>query len=293
MNLCEAFYDTLARAGIYPVSTMKKPLQNAIECDDAGAVTGILDKCPGAVHAGMDALTPAPFRFALSLEKFAAAGAILAAAPSVLKDRDYFGRTALIDMAGRLSDDDEKTLKILQALTDAGAAVNDQDKDGRSALHWAAGRKTPGAARFLLDKDAAIEARDKWGSAPLMMAAGHGCIDTMALLLGHGANLHATSDSGCNAVTAAILWSKFDAALWLMKQGAVVDFGAKRLDDSLKNAAEDKDGDFLAAFRAQKTAWEKLRQDSEIDNAVYDIEGGLLHPMQVRTLRLKKAAPSG
>lgn len=70
-------------------------------------------------------------------------------------------------------------------LIDRGAQVN---REGWSALHYAATGPQPQASALLLERGAAIDARAPNGNTPLMMAALYGKEETVRLLLARGAD---------------------------------------------------------------------------------------------------------
>lgn len=286
-RLKSAFNGTLAKMGIYPVSAMTGPLRQAIEADDAAAVKTIVKKCPKAVHAEVDILDGLPLRFALNREKYAAAAALLDMNPAALNDTDYFGRTALLDVAEKFTGDDAKCVRILRDLLDCGAKIGDAGDGGKTALHLAAWRPTPAVPEFLLSMGAEVDTRDNEGQTPLMVAACYGNIDTMALLLDRGADVNLPDRHGINAATGAILSGRFESALWLMQRGAKIDFSAPNLDRELVFASPEKYPAFIAALAGQRAEWEKDRRDAEIEEAVQDIENGVSKPVAVHPLRLK------
>lgn len=76
---------------------------------------------------------------------------------------------------------------VVQALLDHGAAVDARDRDGRTALWWAAGAGGVEQARLLLAKGADPNAKDKEGTTPLGRAR-YNLDEAMAQLLReHGA----------------------------------------------------------------------------------------------------------
>ena len=75
----------------------------------------------------------------------------------------------------------------VKLLLEAGTAVNAQDEDGLTLLHYAAVENRPGVIRFLLKRKANIEAPSRWGP-PLYYA----------VRLGHGAALRALLQNGAN-----------------------------------------------------------------------------------------------
>ena len=58
-------------------------------------------------------------------------------------------------------------VKCMKLLLDAGADINQRDKDGDTPLHWASGMFHTEAVRLLLAAGADSTARNKNGSTPL------------------------------------------------------------------------------------------------------------------------------
>jgi ankyrin repeat protein len=105
--------------------------------------------------------------------------------------RDSFGRTPLMEAVstGRNS--------IVTMLIDV-ADMNAQDRNGYSALHFAAQSGNVDAARLLLSKGAEVDIEDKFGNTPLGRAVfnSHGAGEMIELLLKHRANPDRTNKSG-------------------------------------------------------------------------------------------------
>jgi ankyrin repeat protein len=99
--------------------------------------------------------------------------------------RDETGATALMHAALYSS---PTTLKLL---LDANADVNASNNNGSTALMWAAA--SPANVRMLLERGAAVDARTKDGTTAFVAAAQLGSVETMRLLLAHGANPKASA----------------------------------------------------------------------------------------------------
>lgn len=80
---------------------------------------------------------------------------------------------------------------LLHWLIDNGANVNHKDRNGDSALHFAAQQKTVECAKILIEKGADIEIQDNYGNTPLWRAIffSKGDISMVNLLVENGANL--------------------------------------------------------------------------------------------------------
>ncbi|MDX1649018.1 MAG: ankyrin repeat domain-containing protein [Myxococcota bacterium] len=144
---------------------------------------------------------------------------------------DALGRSALL-----LAVRDAGSLELARFLHARGAAVDDADKSGRTALSWAAGagrldlvgwllaegaasdrpdhqgrtplfhavaRDRPEVVRRLLEAGADADVRDQFGDTPLMVACAKG-LDAMArLLLSHGADPSVRDQEGRTAAERA------------------------------------------------------------------------------------------
>ncbi|HUN45461.1 MAG TPA: ankyrin repeat domain-containing protein [Stellaceae bacterium] len=95
---------------------------------------------------------------------------------------DKNGRTALT-YAAMLGN-----AAMAKLLIDRGASVKFRDKLGNTALHWAADRGNSELVSLLLAAHAPVDDENKQGITPLMMAAGRGQIAVVRLLLKGGAD---------------------------------------------------------------------------------------------------------
>lgn len=89
----------------------------------------------------------------------------------------------------------------VEELIAQGADVNGRDRNGRTALHWAASFKFS-AMKTLLDQGADINAQDSSGSTPLLFAVAHNNIEAVRLLLNRGANINAQATLNGRTATA-------------------------------------------------------------------------------------------
>jgi ankyrin repeat protein len=84
-----------------------------------------------------------------------------------------------------------KNVDLLRWLIENGANVNHQDRNGYSALHFAAQEKTQEAAKLLLDNGASLELADIHGNTPIWTAifSAKGELELVKLYVQRGANL--------------------------------------------------------------------------------------------------------
>lgn len=101
---------------------------------------------------------------------------------AAIDEPDAGGRTALSFAAG------SGHLEIVRYLIENGAAVDRTDVQQRTPLFHAAAGNHPEVVAFLLDRGANVNARDQFGDTPLIIACSKGNGDVATLLLRHGAN---------------------------------------------------------------------------------------------------------
>jgi ankyrin repeat protein len=96
--------------------------------------------------------------------------------------------TSLAELSGFLEASRKGDLKRVQQLVDSGTNVNELDKTGFTALHWAAMTNKIEVAKFLIKKGADVNIRDsKMFMSPLDVAHAKGFKDMAELLLKNGA----------------------------------------------------------------------------------------------------------
>lgn len=144
----------------------------------------------------------------------AAVGALLKGGADIYA-RNESGETPLMEAA--LNAD----AALLDLLLKAGAEVNATNNAGATALMRAAtfGEK----ARLLVSHRAAVEIRSALGNTALMLAARqYGNVQTVRLLLDHGADANATNRFGATALMAAVAADDADMVRLLLDHGADV-----------------------------------------------------------------------
>lgn len=84
-----------------------------------------------------------------------------------------------------------KNIELLRWLIENGADINHQDRNGYSALHFAAQEKTQEVAKLLLDNGASLELTDIHGNTPIWTAIFNAKeeLDLVKLYVQRGANL--------------------------------------------------------------------------------------------------------
>mmetsp|Transcript_1738 Transcript_1738/g.3852 ORF Transcript_1738/g.3852 Transcript_1738/m.3852 type:complete len:179 (-) Transcript_1738:171-707(-) len=87
----------------------------------------------------------------------------------------------------------------VKALVDSGAAINDQDEFGWTAIRYAVRKNHPAAARMLVDLGANVDIPSESGRTPLMSAAGNDLTDMVKELLKAGADQTLKDANGMTA----------------------------------------------------------------------------------------------
>lgn len=106
----------------------------------------------------------------------------------------------------------------LTALLKEGAAVNEADEDGRTALHFACGYGELPCAKVLLEHKASVNSVDNNKNTPLHYAAGYGEKACVQLLLDSGASLTDKNDDGKTPLEVAQLNDQSEIAKLLQAQ---------------------------------------------------------------------------
>ena len=84
--------------------------------------------------------------------------------------------------------------KIIKTLIDFGADINVRDFDGDTPLADAV--SNPEAVKIFLDMNADVNSPNNWGRTPLMKAAEFNSIDTIKMLIEHGAYVNSKDQNG-------------------------------------------------------------------------------------------------
>jgi ankyrin repeat protein len=142
---------------------------------------------------------------------------ILIAKGANINARDKSGQTALT-AAITLSD-----IQYVQFLIAQKADVNFFDNTGQTPLLHAVGLVSkPEIVRSLITAGADVEATKTIGT-PLVMAAQNGNLEDVKLLMEAGANIHARTGLGVNAMAMAALLGHADVVAYLIDKGSDVD----------------------------------------------------------------------
>ena len=124
----------------------------------------------------------------------------------------------------------ENNIEAVKLLLERGADINTKDKDGRTALMYAASAGCTETVKLLLDHGADINAKTKYGyRTALMLAAIGGHTETVKLLLERGADVNTIGEFDRPALMCAALEGHTEIVNLL-------------LDHSADIHAKDKDG---------------------------------------------------
>ncbi len=85
-----------------------------------------------------------------------------------------------------------------------GFSPNDVNREGVTALHWAAVSGKRNAVDYLVTRGANVDAKDKQGRTPLFAAAAVGRADVVEYLIMHGADMDAKDSNGVTPLDVAI-----------------------------------------------------------------------------------------
>lgn len=98
---------------------------------------------------------------------------------------------------------DHKTEEARQLILSGNIDLNAQDKNGYTALHFAAQYKNADIARLLIEKGAKPDLVDGWGNTPLWRALGSSKenVQIINLLLSSGVDPTTENDSGVSVIS--------------------------------------------------------------------------------------------
>ena len=139
-------------------------------------------------------------------DDFAYVSDAIAKHPECLRYADRQGRTAMHWAAL------QSNAEMIVLLAFKGAAVDVRDKAGQAALHKALTHGHVETVKSLLTWGADADAPDRYGRTPLETAAGKGLVEVVALLLEHGADPNLLPQYGGTALHSAVSAAKKSAA---------------------------------------------------------------------------------
>ena len=114
-------------------------------------------------------------------------------------------------------------LKIAELMLAGGADVQARDREGKTALHYAATSGNVEVLELLLSKGAEVDAKDtRYRRTPLHKAAYSADVKTVAALLNKGADISARDAEGLQAIHAAAKRNDPAVLNFLLEKGAAV-----------------------------------------------------------------------
>lgn len=141
--------------------------------------------------------------------------------PGIIHEPDAGGMTPLMHAAGHLDSlrpyAEDANLSIIHMLVDAGAKLNVQDDQGRTALFIAAENKRPAVIKLLKSMGADVDISDYAGNTPLMVAQYENVIN---YLIAAEAKINLQNKVGETALMRAVLRNSMPAVIALLKAGA-------------------------------------------------------------------------
>jgi len=111
--------------------------------------------------------------------------------------------------------------QCVELLVRGGAHIETADSWGLRALHHAASANDGnGSLENLLGAGANIDAQDNEGRTALLMAAQNGMLSNAALILKHGASMELSENEGWTPLLSCLFWNMHDSIRWLLHNGA-------------------------------------------------------------------------
>jgi len=115
-------------------------------------------------------------------------------------------------------------LRTVLLLLRAGADPTATERDGYTALHWAAFYAAPSPVlEALLDRGAKIDPVDVYGRTPLILAAWQGALAAAETLVARGAQMNLRDHESFSAWMWAVKWGHSAVAQLLAECGAVIE----------------------------------------------------------------------
>ena len=114
-------------------------------------------------------------------------------------------------------------LENVKTLVEHGALINQVDKDGKSALHFAATFSSPEVVRYLLSRGMSANMTDNSSRSPLLCACLEGDrLENVITLVKHGAKIHKVDKDGKSALHFAATFSSPEVIMFLLFLGMSV-----------------------------------------------------------------------
>src|SRR5262245_15474047 len=127
----------------------------------------------------------------------------------------------------------------VRSLLKSKADVNAPQRDGMTALHWAAYQDDTETGQLLLDAGATVKAENRYGVTPLSLACQNGNTVFVEALLSAGADPDSTLRGGETALMTAARTGKTEPVKALLSAGAKVDLKEQHGQTALMWAASE------------------------------------------------------
>jgi Zn-dependent protease with chaperone function len=126
--------------------------------------------------------------------------------PYLYEDDEYlYEEEEMIDYPPVIQAVMDEDMVMLEQLIVEGAAINEKDSEGYTALQYAVTWGDVEAAQLLIEKGSDVNTTDNWGSTPLMNAVYNaGDVETVELLLANGADKTLEDSDGKTAYDYAV-----------------------------------------------------------------------------------------
>ena len=108
-------------------------------------------------------------------------------------------------------------VSLVESMLQEGVPVDCVDRDGRTALFYAAGLNRTDVIRLLLQKGADVNKRDGVGDTPVYWAARRKKTEAITMLIEHGASINITNIRGDKPIDRARRYGK-EAAVRMLEQ---------------------------------------------------------------------------
>jgi uncharacterized protein len=118
---------------------------------------------------------------------------------------------------------EEGHVNLARWLLDKRAAINEQSKEGHTALWFASYQEHPAVVRLLVEEKADPSIATKWGSTPLLISSEKGHLEVVHLLTGHPsgkATINRRDADGRTALWRACDKGRGEVARVLLEAGA-------------------------------------------------------------------------
>ncbi|XP_066909808.1 ankyrin-3, partial [Halyomorpha halys] len=150
---------------------------------------------------------------------------------------------------------------VVQALLDAGAAVNMKQKQQSTPLELAALRGHPVVVRALLDAGADVNSKNKFLCTALHQASVEGHIEVLRMLLDAGADIAAREEHGCTPLMGVSQGGHLAAVQLLLERGALINTRDDNGNTALSRAIHYKRTNVIKYLKSKETTmaiWQQL-----------------------------------